>query len=830
MNFEEMKDSMPQVNHISRIQDRIRETLTSAGKKYNGQELDGMLYPPNERVIIATHKGPMLAKFDAAKPQMEVRYEIKKTSGSGKGSLAGKRAVDMNWFKKGGRLYLDPISGRGGQESVGWSDVGIDSSKSGSIYSSISEWLPQMGLTEVDAVSMGGLLDALSGKEDYTMLFVKGVLILRTLCVKYSVAEAKIGGASRLPEYVAGDKRKKIGQIGAKECTIDIDRLSEKEMLVAMMSSMEYPSILCAESGVPCVYSRISIAKCDVTFVGKEGHKINKVMPTPERWWKAMIGLASKLGAVDDLIKAFRVTRGLGSWIDGLDILGVEEFGMSIDVPPTRGCRSVLMDSNLTRLDRVEKPSNLACSLGELVCDWAAGLEMRNLLVHISDEFGLANHELNRNVTNLEGCSVGDSLMREAGIMDYGRDNVFYNKMCERVSSGVKFIGNSDIKDVIRLVGKKMMESSSNKKVKEEMSEFKNLAFTAYFGSVWSENCTKVVGNEGKINSRTWGATSRSRSEVYELRCWLDMYGLSEKVLTLCGYNAVQKMGLEAISQNTMSRIEGANGVYTEVYREVNWKSIYEARVGSETLEKDRLEFMKTYLGMEDECEEVEKEVVVRTVPVVETEGETPFRGSLGGRREVPVEDDGERKEDGEEEGIPDVTRTVKATPKKTVVKPVRRRVVLETFSSSGVSGFVREVSTNGANMKVRKTPPDGYCVAHAIAEGLADIGVKTSSKEMIEWLQKETESPNWFEVETAAYATQKLGVGVVIYDRVRNKLLGIGTKGRGSDSIIGITYDGNHCDVLTRGICDYVVPQVGDVVEQPIDDMREILKALFSG
>ena len=127
-------------------------------------------------------------------------------------------------------------------------------------------------------------------------------------------------------------------------------------------------------------------------------------------------------------------------------------------------CSSDLMDSNLTRLDRVEKPSNLACSLGELVCDWAAGLEMRNLLVHISDEFGLANHELNRNVTNLEGCSVGDSLMREAGIMDYGRDNVFYNKMCERVSSGVKFIGNSDIKDVIRLVGKKMMESSSNRR------------------------------------------------------------------------------------------------------------------------------------------------------------------------------------------------------------------------------------------------------------------------------------------------------------------------------------------------------------------------------
>lgn len=78
-----------------------------------------------------------------------------------------------------------------------------------------------------------------------------------------------------------------------------------------------------------------------------------------------------------------------------------------------------------------------------------------------------------------------------------------------------------------------------------------------------------------------------------------------------------------------MSRIEGAHGVYSETYREVNWRSEYEPRVGSETIEKDRLDFVKTYLGMQGENEEEEARIEPKKVKIVEKEPEAEFRGSL---------------------------------------------------------------------------------------------------------------------------------------------------------------------------------------------------------
>lgn len=120
---------------------------------------------------------------------------------------------------------------------------------------------------------------------------------------------------------------------------------------------------------------------------------------------------------------------------------------MTLDVPPTRGCRLVLMDSNLSKIDRVDSPTNMACSLGELVCDWGAGLEMRNMLMHVSDEFGLANSEMNRNVTGAYDCSVRDSLLREASFFDYGRGNLFYSEVRERLDTRVGFLGKQALKN-----------------------------------------------------------------------------------------------------------------------------------------------------------------------------------------------------------------------------------------------------------------------------------------------------------------------------------------------------------------------------------------------
>ncbi|ACU11566.1 p98 [Anthurium mosaic-associated virus] len=834
MSAEERDDGNKIENHMRTIERVIKTSLKMGGKEWNGVEYDGMLFSPKERVIIGTHKGPMLGKFKNGCPEIEVRHEIKKISGSGKGSLVGKKEMKLEWFVDGDfTLYVDPVNGRGEQETVGWTDLGVDFSKAGSITSSLIEWLPNMGMSETDPVTMSGLLDAISGKENYTMLFVKGVLILRTLGVGYSVEGSKFQCSKNLPKYIPGDKRTKVGQMGENSCIIDIDYLSDVEMLVSMLSSLEYPSVNCKVEDKTCVYGCISVPECDVRYVGSPGRKINKKLPTPERWWKALLSLACKLGATENLIRAFRVTRGWGSWSNGLMKMGLKEYSITIDCPETRGCRSVLTDSNLSRLDMVNKPTNLACSLGELICDWASGMEMINMLFHVADEFGLANKELNRNVTNTVGCSVGDSLLREAGFYDYGGGNKYYSKVMEHLDTRTEILGNADIKMLFQKLSSDMMKCADPKakEEREKLRDLKNLCFSAYYGRIWNENCTKAIGKEGNITSTSWGATTWNKSEVYNLRLWMDVYGLSEEIMIFCGYNAIQKIGLEMVSHRTMAKIEGGYGVYEEVYRETNWKEEYEPRVGSETIEKERLDFLRTYLGMENESKEQKERAQREREERMEKEERQKSGESKKEKTKADAGVNPEKGKDNKDEDDMDATLKLNRGGRK-ARKPPKisfMRNIAESFGFKGIDTFIREVTAEGTKLKVKHVVGDGLCVAHALCEGLREQGHNLTGNELVEYLRREQEKKDWFEIEPAALFIANLGYGVVIYDKRINEAYGIGTKGVEHDKIIGITYDGIHCDALTRSaVADELVPMGKLKSESSMGDVRVLLEELF--
>nr|AYD75729.1 hypothetical protein [Zea mays chrysovirus 1] len=673
-NFEEKYDMASARNHMDILQQKMRQQLVSRGTTYTGEELDGRLYLNGERTLVVTNKGPLLAKFESPCPEIEVRHEIKKLEGNGKSSLAGKHKTTLHWFGTGATLYVDPVSGRGDQGQVGWSEYGVDYGKSGSIQTTLTEWLPGMGYNEVDPVVMGGLLDALSGKQDYTMLFIKASLILRTLSVAYSVNESELEGPEELPSVQVGTKRAKIGAIGKSECTVDLDAFTDREALMLMLSSMQYPSIECTVLGEICVYSMISMPACSVDFVASYDRELVNTIPTPERWWKAMVSTACKLGAIEDLINAFRISRGWGSWLHGLELLGKKEFCMTLDVRPTRGCRSVLIDSNLGRVDDVTAPTNLVCSMSELLCDWAVGQEMLNCLFFVCDEFGLGNPMLCRDPTGGHGSNAGEALMREAGFYHLGRGNSFYAAVSKHLSIGAEFLGDTHIKRLLQDIGQRISKCSDPRgaAMRARLREVKKLTFTHYFGRIWSENVTRFIGEVGVINSSTWGGTAKSRSKVYDLRNWLDVVGLSDEVLLLSGLNSLQKTGIDNLVPKVMNNIQGAHGKYYELYREVNWLTDYEPRLGSETLEKERLKFLSTYLGMEGkEKEESEDEDFLAQFGQ-KSEEATPlnfkpdlpkgsFRGSLKADR-VPGEKmvNGEKLVEKEEDSADDVLKPSK--------------------------------------------------------------------------------------------------------------------------------------------------------------------------
>ncbi|KAL9684781.1 hypothetical protein QQ045_022222 [Rhodiola kirilowii] len=475
-----------------------------AGEEFTGVELDGMLYPEHERVMIGTYKGPMLAKFASNCPSIEVRHDVHKIAGNGEDFLHGEQRMTLDWFPTSeATLYVHAMSGRGDQGVVGWTK-----------YSSTSEWLTQLGLSERDHMTVDRLLDMVSAGEEYTMLFMKAVLIMRTICVAYSVS---IGSfcCCEMPTSVKGDMKTKLGQLRRSSCVIDLDVLNKTERLVALLSSKQYPSVeyKVGDGDVCSVYSCISLPECDVTFFGGDVELMKKIMPTPVMWWKWVVGLACKLGAVKDLVKAFRATRGWGSFTAALGKLGVSEYDLQIECPETRGCRSVLMGCDLSKIDTVVELSNLACSLGELVVDWGCGVEMINMFFHLSDEFCLSNKELYMNEN-----SVRDSLLREAGFFDYGEENTLYQEWKKRFQTEITFLGNTSLMDLIRVVSDKMMDSvgPSGNECMKMLREVKNTGFTAYFDPLWYVNATSMIGEEVVLDP--WGVASKNKSEVSRLR------------------------------------------------------------------------------------------------------------------------------------------------------------------------------------------------------------------------------------------------------------------------------------------------------------------------
>ena len=831
-SFEEQKDSNPTRNHMNAMEKEAKEAIVEKGKMYNGVDLDGELYPPAERLIVGTHKGPMLAKFRECCPTVETRHVIKKINGDGKSSLTGTHEHELEWFTDSEvKLRVCARSGRGDQGEIGWTDKGIDYGKAGSLYSSITEWLPDMGISEVDAVSMAGVLDALASGDNYTMLFVKAVLTLRMISVGYTVEETEFMCTADFPRYMVGNKKDKVGVIGDKSCTIDLDVLGERERFVALLCSMPYPSINCKSGQLSCIYERIAVPACDVKFVCSERHVYKRMVPSPEKFWKSIIGLACKLGAVDNLVTAFRVTRGWASFTSQLAKLGVANHSFQLDCPPTTGARSVLMDSNMSRVDTVVTPTNLACSVAELVCDWACGVEMASMFFHLSDEFALANKELNRNVSRRAYSSVGDSMLREAGFYDYGDENSFYTEMRDRFETKVLVLGDEALKRLIRDVGGLMMAATKRDdysyQARAMVREVKNMTFTAYYGPLWSVNATSVLGFDMAINSSTWGATAKERKPVFEMRNWMDLYGLSDKTLVLSGYNAIQKMGVEAIEQEDMKKISGANGIYCETYREVGWISKYRPRVGTETVERDRLEFMKTYLAAET-IEELPESPP--TVDEVENETEPAgrrFRGSLGdkkkehgdkkdkpgeevvkpgeGEENMPPEPDGEKEKDKGKGKVTDPKKDVTGRLNNTFGsargKPSKNNKAGSYNGSTvvGAHGFDRDVALDKGMYLINEVPGEGYCVIQAIASGMREIGRPVTDEELYHYAHQATGDRNWFDINEISTLLAAEGIGLVVYDIEKRLLTGIGTEGMPATSIVGITFSGKHCDSISR-------------------------------
>ncbi|KAL9686086.1 hypothetical protein QQ045_023541 [Rhodiola kirilowii] len=155
----------------------------------------------------------------------------------------------------------------------------------------------------------------------------------------------------------------------------------------------------------------------------------------------------------------------------------------------------------------------------------------------------------------------------------------------------------------------------------------------------------------------------------------MDIYGLSDDVLMMSGYNTLWKSVVELLSDTSMIKIEEAHGMYVEVWREVNWLTEYEPRVGSEEMEKDRLVFVKTYLGfdLKRENEPAAEEI---SAEAMATETATQVRGALVSNLPRTEELDGEK--------TPGEQLAVDTTTKLTyMLNDCSSSSVLETTSAS---------------------------------------------------------------------------------------------------------------------------------------------------
>jgi hypothetical protein len=807
-NFEELYADRPVFQeHWKKLQTAIESELVLGAREYTGALLDGLMWGHEEKLMLEGLRLPLLVKDMRMNPEIEMGHILKQVSGDGKTTHKTSRTICMKTHLNDAHYKFFADAREDLSRDFGYyvNDRSVEGAKSGSIQAELQRWIGGCDPTTLNGFTMGATSRALARGSDYKHLFMKAWMNLKILSLHYST---KGSALKQFPVECDVRRTSRLGMVGLcshSRVVICADDLTPREMQVLAISAMPFPSLASTLGDETSIYNTVEMLADDVRFVvtGRRDAEVQHRLQTPEQWWKSMCTVAGKLGCVSDMVAAYRAVRGLAHMAALYTDMCKRDLECTLDVPLSFGCQQVFAGSRLHQADVVLKPTNLVCGLGDIVADAMAGQEAFNMVVWVIDEIGGANSQMHKRRVDASKLGSVDSILRESKLATVGNENTFFKMVADRLRTGMALQPDNWIHTLfVRCAADICTAQETGKKVL--LTELYNLAPTVYYGPCWDCNVTAAIDTEQKVGADTWGGLSREPAKVLAFRSWCDVYGISDQPLLGNGFNATQRKGL-ATQRRAGLNLPLVHGVYKETYRDLTISGHYEPRLGCETVEKDRVGMIKTYLssgGYERMGDKVLPGGVepVDLPEVREVDPLAGYKGSIRGK-EGPKFDEGGPK-------------PVRAFSDDADSKLPSRGggghtpSFIGTTFGSGVRGYLSKMGTKEGTIRAGDVPADGHCIAHAFASGLRNMGVDVDVPAISDFLADELREDNWWRTDEAGAALADLGYGVAIVDLDAGNVRGYRTGDRSADDIVGMVIHNHHAYYVdANGAAEFDIP-----------------------
>jgi len=511
--------------------------------------------------VMSIIKSPMF--FVSKDLKLETLCEIEKAKNSSSSSAKkvsfegiSKRSVAIS--ERDGLCIWKFRKGKQGCNGVLTSTVAIDDVNTNSIYTTIQLFMEQDSSVIVSELLYNAAVNKIVKGANYVEMFVKAMLTLHQINCAYSLSTGLMIGNKKL-KNVKIDKSD-INNICANyDVIVNGDLFTSEELAVLNDMLQSYPS----RSGkVKTVYDKIFIEETNgiVTFDSNRNSVVRSMKSNfnPEKYWKYLTSIATKLNAVDDLMTAIKFIRGKSYFSEQFSDVH-SKVVLDISECKSYGVNTLFIGTPLYKMGVYPISNNLVPSSTYLILDYIFGLEYKMQLHYFSEDFGIGNRKI-WNSNRLSSSFNG--IMRDSLVDDNSYSNIFSKRLIERFGDNINYTFGKLYYNTLKRYGQDVNDKNCDYAMVMNNYGLDNI-FSHIFGRTNRMDSTSFFGKAiniiGTFDGKRMNNVAKSNKSVL----WIEAHGFNRnKSVAKSGILHYGTSGINEYDDDTMKKVSLCSGDY----------------------------------------------------------------------------------------------------------------------------------------------------------------------------------------------------------------------------------------------------------------------------
>jgi len=294
--------------------------------------------------------------------------------------------------------------------------------------------------------------------------------------------------------------------------------------------------------------------------------------------------------------------------------------------------------------------------------------------------------------------------------------------------------------------------------------------------------------------------------------------------------------GIPLLNARRNKLLKLAKGVYENTGLQISVGNEIVGRTGVESLEEDKINFVRTYLGVDCSENEIEawgiNNIIGGTQPIKTTTVSSTLSRAV---KEEAIKNkaitsvpslfsnlpSGGAKANNSVNSLMSIVGSLQ-NQTVSAAATVQNASGGNTDQRLGLGGIVEEV--NQSNARCIPTAADGLCLGKAIELSMKDKGLVVDGFQ--EFIKEARTDNTWYDLDKTAEALKNNGLGLAVLNVAQKCWLGYNTDGKEIKNIIPIRLNNNHYEGVGGGTGPHV-EKVDRFEEMNTDMFKEIMSGL---